>query len=328
MDGRKTTILGAGNLGTTLALMMCEKGHTVTLWTVEEDVAEAIKEGRENPRYMPGHYIPTEILVSLDIAEAMKGSEIVILAVPSHAVREVVKYVAPHLPAGASIVDFAKGMEVETGLRMSQVIESELTYTERNGIVAISGPSIASEMIRKLPTAVEISSKDPNCAQEAKEILETPFFKLYINEDLAGVELGGVFKNVFAIGAGICDGLKMGVNTKASFITKSLEELSTLGSVLGAHPLSFMGLSGLGDLIVTCTSEHSRNRRFGEKIGEGLSIEEAQKEIGQVIEGIRAAKVAYKVGKEFKLGLPIVEQIYWVLYQGGNPREAVYMFIA
>jgi len=328
MDGRKMTILGAGNLGTTLALMMCEKGHTVTLWTVEEDVAEAIIEGRENPRYMPGHYIPTEILVSLNIAEAMQGSEIVILAVPSHAVREVVKYVAPHLPPGASIVDFAKGMEVETGLRMSQVIESELTYTERNGIVAISGPSIASEMIRKLPTAVEISSKDPNCAQEAKEVLETPFFKLYINEDLAGVEFGGVFKNVYAIGAGICDGLKMGVNTKASFITKSLEELSTLGSVLGAHPLTFMGLSGLGDLIVTCTSEHSRNRRFGEKIGEGLSIEEAKKEIGQVIEGIRAAKVAYKVGKEFKLGLPIVEQIYCVLYQGGNPREAVYMFIA
>jgi len=145
---------------------------------------------------------------------------------------------------------------------------------------------------------------------------------------LAGVEFGGVFKNVYAIGAGICDGLKMGVNTKASFITKSLEELSTLGSVLGAHPLTFMGLSGLGDLIVTCTSEHSRNRRFGEKIGEGLSIEEAKKEIGQVIEGIRAAKVAYKVGKEFNLGLPIVEQIYRVLYQGGNPREAVYMFIA
>jgi glycerol-3-phosphate dehydrogenase (NAD(P)+) len=328
MNGRKMTILGAGNLGTTLALMMCDKGHGVTLWTVEEDVAEAIKEGRENPRYMPGHYIPPEIFVSLDIAEAMNGSEIVILAIPSHAVREVIRHVAPYLPSGASIVDFAKGMEVETGLRMSQVIESELPYMERNGIVAVSGPSIASEMIRKLPTAVEISSKDPNCAQEAKEILETPFFKLYINEDLAGVELGGVFKNVFAIGAGICDGLKMGVNTKASFITKSLEELSTLGSVLGAHPLTFMGLSGLGDLIVTCTSEHSRNRRFGEKIGEGLSIEESQREIGQVIEGIRAAKVAYKVGKEFRLGLPIVAQIYWILYQGGDPREAVYMFIA
>ncbi len=327
MDRHKMAILGTGNLGTALALMMWEKGHHVTLWTVEEDVAEAIKEGRENPRYLPGHYIPVEIKVSLEIAEAIKGAETVALAIPSHAAREVARRMAPYLSPGVIIVDFAKGMEVETGLRMSQVIESELPPVVRNGIVAVSGPSIASELVRKLPTAVEISSREPIYAQKAKEILETAFFRLYVNEDLAGVELGGVFKNVFAIGAGICDGLKMGVNTKASVVTKSLEELSTLGSVLGAHPLTFMGLSGLGDLIVTCTSEYSRNRRFGEKIGEGLSIEEAQKEIGQVIEGIRATKIAHTMGGEFKLELPIVEEIYRVLYQGGDPREAVYRFM-
>ncbi|MBW2039341.1 MAG: NAD(P)-dependent glycerol-3-phosphate dehydrogenase [Deltaproteobacteria bacterium] len=323
----KMAILGAGNLGTTLALMMWEKGHRVTLWTVEEDVAEAIMEGRENPRYLPGHYIPEEIDVSLEIAEALREAEIIALAVPSHAVREVARRVVPHFSPEAIIVDFAKGMEVKTGLRMSQVIESELSLELRDGIVAVSGPSIASELARKLPTAVEISSREPIYAQKAKEILETPFFRLYVNEDLAGVELGGVFKNVFAIGAGICDGLKMGVNTKASVITKSLEELSTLGSALGAHPLTFMGLSGLGDLIVTCTSEHSRNRRFGERIGRGQSIEEAQREIGQVIEGIRATKVAYKAGERFALALPIVGQIYRVLYQGGDPREAVYRFM-
>lgn len=327
MTSSKMAILGAGNLGTTLALMMCEKGHSVALWTIEDDVAEAIQQGRENHRYLPGHYIPPEIKVSLELDEALHDVEVVALAVPSHAVRRVASLIAPHLAPGIIIVDFAKGLEVETGLRMSQVIEGELPPEMKNGIAAVSGPSIASELVRKLPTAVEISSHDTHSSQRIKEILETPFFRLYVNEDLAGVELGGVFKNVYAIGAGICDGLKMGVNTKASIITKSLEELSTLGSALGAHPLTFMGLSGLGDLIVTCSSEHSRNRRFGEKIGRGVSSETAQQEIGQVIEGIRATKVAHKVGKECQLTLPIVEQIYRVLYQGGEAREAVYQFM-
>ena len=327
MSSCTMAILGTGNLGTTLALMMCEKGHRVTLWTIEEDVAEAIVEGRENSRYLPGHYIPPEIDVTMEIAEALQGVDVIALALPSHVVREVTTHMAPHLSPGVIIVDFAKGMEVETELRMSQVIESAIPPERRNGVVAVSGPSIASELVRKLPTAVEISSAQPDCTHRVKEIFETSFFKLYINEDLAGVELGGVFKNVFAIGAGICDGLKMGVNTKSSVITKSLEELSILGSALGAHPLTFMGLAGLGDLIVTCTSEHSRNRRFGEKIGSGLSIEAAQKEIGQVVEGIRATKVAYKISGEFQLELPIVAQIYRVIYEGGDPREAVYQFI-
>jgi glycerol-3-phosphate dehydrogenase (NAD(P)+) len=327
MSRCKIAVLGAGNLGTTLALMMGHKGHRVTLWTIEEDVAEAIREGRENPRYLPGHYIPPDIDVSVEIAEALQDAEVVTLAVPSHAVRTVASLMASHLSEGIIIVDFAKGLEVETELRMSQVIEDELPPGVSKGIVAVSGPSIASELVRKLPTAVEISSHDPQLSEKAKEILETPFFRLYVNEDLAGVELGGAFKNVYAIGAGICDGLKMGVNTKASIITKSLEELSVLGSTLGAHPLTFMGLSGLGDLIVTCTSEHSRNRRFGEKIGGGLSIEQAQLGIGQVIEGIRAVKVARKVGEEFDLDLPIVSQLYRVLYEEGDPREAVYQFM-
>jgi glycerol-3-phosphate dehydrogenase (NAD(P)+) len=320
-------ILGAGNLGTTLALMMWEKGHRVTLWTIEEDVVEAIQKGRENPHYLPGHYIPPDIEVSREIGETLQGVEIVVLTVPSHAVRTVANLTASYLLPGTIVVDFAKGLEVETELRMSQVIEEELLPEVSNGIVAVSGPSIASELVRKLPTAVEISSHDPRSAQKAKEIIETSYFRLYVNEDLAGVELGGAFKNVYAIGAGICDGLKMGVNTKSSVITKSLEELSMLGSALGAHPLTFMGLSGLGDLIVTCTSEHSRNRRLGEKIGRGIPIKQAQKEIGQVIEGVRATKVAYKVGRESQLELPIVEHIYRVLYQQGDPREAVCQFM-
>jgi glycerol-3-phosphate dehydrogenase (NAD(P)+) len=327
MHRTQIAVIGAGNLGTTLALMMAEKGHAVRLWTIEADVAEAISQGRENPRYLPGHYIPPEIEVFQEMEAALAKAEIVALAVPSHAVRPVAHLMSAHLASGVFVVDFAKGLEVETELRMSQVLEGELTREVSNGIVAVSGPSIASELVRKLPTAVEISAHDIRHAHRVKDILETPFFRLYVNEDLAGVELGGAFKNVYAIGAGICDGLHMGVNTKASVITKSIEELSVLGSTLGAHPLTFMGLSGLGDLMVTCTSEHSRNRRFGEKIGEGLSLAQAQKEIGQVIEGIKATKVAYKVGKEFHLVLPIVEQLYRVLYEEGDPRAAVYQFM-
>jgi len=290
------------------------------------DVAEAIQVGRENPRYLPGHYIHTGIGVTLDISKALDDAEVVVVAVPSHAVREVARLAAPHLKTGVIVIDFAKGMELETGLRMSQVLEDELP-AENDGIVAVSGPSIALELVRKLPTAVEVSSHNLIYAQRAKEILETHFFRLHVNEDLPGVELGGVFKNIFAIGAGICDGLRMGVNTKASYLTKSSKELAVLGSTLGANPHTFMGLSGLGDLIVTCASEHSRNRRFGEKLGEGLSIGEAQRSIGQVVEGIRAAKVAYRMSKERDLELPIVEQIYCVLYEGRDPREAVYGFI-
>jgi glycerol-3-phosphate dehydrogenase (NAD(P)+) len=320
-------MLGAGNLGTTLALMLWEKGHSVAMWTVEEDVAEAIREGRENPRYLPGHYVHPEIGVSTDIGECMENAEVVVLAVPSHAVREAARECASYLSDGAVIVDFAKGIEVETGLRMSQVLESEMPPGVRTGIVAVSGPSIASELVRKLPTAVEVSSKRLDDAERARGVLETPFFRLYVNDDLAGVELGGVFKNVFAIGAGICDGLKMGVNTKASYITRSIRELSLLGHALGARGDTFMGLSGLGDLIVTCASEHSRNRRFGEKVGQGFSIDEAQRKIGQVVEGVRATKAAYQINNECHLKLSIVKQIYQVIYHGLDPRKAVYGFI-
>jgi len=321
-------ILGAGNLGTTLALMMWERGHRVILWTVEEEVEDAIRVGRENSLYLPGHFITTDIDVTMDLAAAMEDADVVALAIPSHAVRQVASAMSPLFTAGTLVVDFAKGLEVETGLRMSQVLERELPKKLSDGIVAVSGPSIASELVRKMPTAVEVSSQDLRFAQKAKELFELPYFTLHLNDDLAGVELGGVFKNIFAIGAGICDGLKMGVNTKAAYITRSLRELSILGGVLGARPDTFMGLSGLGDLIVTCASEHSRNRRFGDKVGEGLSVKDAQQAIGQVVEGIRATKVAHHLTQEYELHLPIVHEIYQVIYKEKDPREAVYGFIA
>ena len=323
----KVAILGAGNLGTTLALMMSRKGHRVSIWTVEEDVYESLLTLRENPRYLPGYIVPPEVDVTMELEEAVREADALILALPSHVIREVTRKLVPHLSDGQLLIDFAKGMEVDTEMRMSEVIRSELPHGKEVGIVAVSGPSIAAEMVKGQPTAVEVSSFRMEDAYRAKEILETPSFRLHPNEDLVGVELGGVFKNVFAIGAGICDGLGMGVNTKAALVTRSLREFALLGEVLGARPETFKGLSGLGDLIVTCFSPHSRNRRFGEKLGEGLGPEEAQEEIGQVVEGIRATEVAHKIGQKHKLHLPIVERLYEIIFNGADPRERVYEFL-
>ena len=324
--GMKLAILGAGNLGTTLALMMHEKGHEVVLWTVEEEVWSSILSRRENPRYLPGQKLPEGVEVTMEMEEALREAQVAAVALPSHVVREVMKRASPFLPRRSLVVDFAKGLEVETELRMSEVIEEEIPPDRGIGVVAISGPSIASELLRKRPTAVEVSSRDMERALEAKEVLETPYFHLYPNEDLVGVELGGVFKNVFAIGAGICDGLGMEANTKAAVVTRGLGELALLGEALGARPETFRGLSGLGDLIVTSFSPYSRNRRFGEKLGRGLSPEEAQAEIGQVVEGIRATLVAQKVAQEHDLHLPIVEALYGVIYEAEDPRETLKKF--
>lgn len=319
-------ILGAGNLGTTLALMMHEKGHEVVLWTVEEEVYSSILSRRENTRYLPGQKIPKGVEVTMEMEEALKGAQVVAVALPSYVVREVMRMASCFLPRNSLVVNFAKGLEVETELRMSEVIEEEIPPDRGIGVVAVSGPSIASELLRKRPTAVEVSSKDMKRALEAKEVFETPYFHLYPDEDLVGVELGGVFKNVFAIGAGICDGLGMEANTKAAVVTRSLGELALLGEALGARPETFQGLSGLGDLIVTSFSPYSRNRRFGEKLGKGLSPEEAQAEIGQVVEGIRATLVAKRVAQEHDLHLPIVEALYGVIYEAEDPRETIKKF--
>lgn len=323
----KVAILGAGNLGTTLAILTKGKGYAVTLWTVEEDVFNSILSLRQNPRYLPGVTIPEGVEVTMDLEEALYRAEVVALALPSHVVREVVRRASVHLSKGCLLVDFAKGLEVERELRMSEVIKEELPPDLGVGVVAVSGPSIARELLQGKPTAVEASSEEMARVFEAKEVFETPYFHLHPNDDLAGVELGGVFKNVFAIGAGICDGLGMGTNTKAAVLTRSLPELSALGTALGARAETFYGLSGLGDLVVTSFSPHSRNRRFGEKLGQGLSPQEAQREIGQVVEGIRATLVARKVAKEHNLRLPIVEALYGVIYERKDPREALDQFL-
>lgn len=316
----RVAILGAGNLGTTLAVHLSRKGHEVVLWTVEEDVHRLVLTRRENPKYLPGVRLPDSISITMNGPEALQGADFALLTVPSDAVRTVVKALSPWLRKEALLVNFAKGLEPSSGLRLSQVILEELGG--ETPLSVVSGPSIAREILMENPTAVSISSSPINHAIKAKELLETPFFRLYPTEDMIGVEVGGAFKNVFAIAAGICDGLGLGTNTKAAIVTRGMEELVLLGKAFGASPETLYGLSGLGDLVVTSFSPLSRNRRFGEKIAQGKTPQEAQAEIGQVVEGIRATEVAKRVAEERKLKLPIVEGLHRIIFEGLEVQKA------
>jgi glycerol-3-phosphate dehydrogenase (NAD(P)+) len=322
----KTCILGAGNLGTTLAIYLQKKVKEVRLWTQEADVVESIRLHRRNPRYLPGVELPPGLFVSSEVEEVIAGAEMLILAVPSHGIRSVIRLFAPFLKNEVLIVNFAKGLEPSSGKRLSQVIREELEGRVLP-IVVISGPSIAKEILEGIPTFVNVASENLKWSLKVKEIMEGPSFFLYPTDDVIGVEVGGAFKNVFAIGAGLCDGLGFGTNTKAAILTKSMAELILLGESLGAKKETLYGLAGLGDLLVTSFSPHSRNRRFGEKIGKGKTPEEAEREIGQTVEGINATKVAKRIGEEKGLKLPIVESLYRLLFEGENPIEVFKTFL-
>ncbi len=316
----RVAILGAGNLGTTLAVHLSRKGHEVALWTVEEDVHRLVLTRRENFRYLPGVRLPDSVSITMDGSEALHDADFALLTVPSDAVRTVVRALSPWLRRDIMIINFAKGLEPSSGMRLSQVIREELGG--KVPLSVVSGPSIAREILLENPTAVSISSRPIEHAIRAKELLEAPFFHLHPTEDMIGVEVGGAFKNVFAIAAGICDGLGLGTNTKAAIVTRGMEEMVLLGKAFGASATTLYGLSGLGDLVVTSFSPLSRNRRFGEKIAQGKTPQEAQTEIGQVVEGIRATEVAKRVAEERKLKLPIVEGLYRIIFEGLKVQEA------
>lgn len=322
----KVAILGAGNLGSVLAILLAKKGHEVVLWTIEEEVFQSILFSRENPKYLADAKFPHQVKPTMDLQEALTGVDALLCAVPSGAVREVIAKARPFLKGDPLIVNFAKGLDPDTGMRLSQVIRQELGGCNHR-LVVVSGPSIAREILEGMPTAVAASALDLSDAVEAKEILETSSFKLYPTDDMVGVEVGGAFKNVFAIAAGMCDGMGLGFNTKSLVVSKGFEELLVLAESLGAKKETLCGISGLGDLIVTSFSPLSRNRRFGEKLAQGFSPKKAQEEIGQVVEGIKATQVAKREANRLGLRLPIVEALYEVLYCGLPAREAVYRFL-
>lgn len=316
----KLCILGAGSWGSALGLVLAKKGYQVNMWTLSEEQAEKINRTRENIDYLPGVLFPNNITLTTDIENAIKDSKIIVLAVPSQAIRSVCKQIKIFVNDDQIIVDVAKGLEKGTGLRLSQVCEQELP---NNPYVTLSGPSHAEEVAKDIPTTVVVASKDLEIAQSVQDIFMSPKFRVYTNPDIVGVELGGALKNIIAFGAGICDGLGYGDNAKAALMTRGIREIGRLGQAMGANSSTFAGLSGIGDLIVTCTSMHSRNRRAGILIGEGKNLEETLKEVKMVVEGITATEVAYEVAKDLKIDMPITNAIYSVLHNGSNPNEVV-----
>lgn len=316
----KMCVLGAGSWGSALALSLAKKGYEVSMWTLKEEQAKKINTTKENIDYLPGVMFPNNINVTTDIECAIKNSEIIVLAVPSQAIRGTCQKLKPYIKDEQILVDVAKGLEKGTGLRLSEVCKEELP---NNPYVILSGPSHAEEVSRDIPTTLVVASQDIEVAQRVQDIFMNPKLRVYTNPDVIGVELGGALKNIIAFGAGICDGLGLGDNTKAALMTRGIREISRLGVAMGADSKTFSGLSGIGDLIVTCTSMHSRNRRAGILIGQGKSLEETLQEVKMVVEGITATDVAHDVSKKLNVDMPITNAIYSVLYENMKPNEVV-----
>ncbi|WP_027701492.1 NAD(P)H-dependent glycerol-3-phosphate dehydrogenase [Metaclostridioides mangenotii] len=314
----KVCVLGAGSWGSALALVLAKKGYEVCMWTRHSDQAEEINKTRENTAYLPGIIFPENLNLTSDIEEAVKGCNMIVSAVPSQAFRSTCKTIKPFINEDQIIIDVAKGLEKGTGLRLSEVFKEELP---NNPYVVLSGPSHAEEVARDIPTTVVVASEDIKIAEKVQDLFMAQAFRVYTNPDIVGVELGGAFKNIIAFGAGICDGIGYGDNAKAALMTRGISEMSRLGVAMGANMTTFAGLSGIGDLIVTCTSMHSRNRRAGILIGQGKTLKETLDEVKMVVEGITATEVAYEVAKKLGVDIPITNAIFAVLDQGKNPKE-------
>jgi glycerol-3-phosphate dehydrogenase (NAD(P)+) len=310
------TVIGTGGWGTALAVLLHGNGHRVALWGRLPEEVEPILAARENKLLLPGVKIPGEIVVTLDAPAALRGAEMVVLAVPSHGMRAICRQLKPSLPADAVLVHVGKGIEVDTNSRMSEVIAAELG---REAAV-LSGPSHAEEVGRGVPTAVVAAGRDAGLAQR---VFMNERFRVYTHDDVVGVEMGGALKNVIAIAAGACDGIGFGDNTKAALCTRGLAEMARLGVALGAKRETFFGLSGVGDLIVTAFSRHSRNRSFGERLGRGETPQQIAGSTPTVAEGLTTAKSAWQLAQKRGVDVPITREVYAILYEGKPPKLAV-----
>jgi len=315
----KIGVLGAGGFGIALSVMCNKMGHEVTLWSAfPAEITEIIRDG-QNLRLLPKVKIPQEIKLTSNI-EDLQGNDLIILAVPSFAVRETAHKLQPYMGEGSVLATVAKGLEDQSHKRLSEVIAEELPQCK---IVVISGPSHAEEVATGVPTTVVAASSSRQAAEHVQDLLMNPTLRIYVNDDIKGVEYGGALKNVIALAAGICDGQKLGDNSKAALMTRGITEIARLGVALGANHETFGGLSGIGDLIVTCTSMHSRNRRAGIFIGQGNTARQALEKVGMTVEGYLATKAAYELSKSVDVEMPIVEQCYLVLYKNKSPKKAI-----
>lgn len=313
-------ILGAGSWGTALAVLLCNNGQDVTLWSHREEEAARLAKTRENTGKLPGVKIPEEILVTPSLEETLREKDVLVLAVPSSQMRATCRRIAPGIRPGQILVSVAKGIEDGTFATMTDMIREEIPRAD--GAV-LSGPSHAEEVGRGLPTTCVVGAFSEKTAKYLQEIFMSPVFRVYISPDVLGIELGGALKNVIALAAGIADGLGYGDNTKAALITRGIAEIARLGMAMGGRLETFSGLTGIGDLIVTCASVHSRNRRAGVLIGQGYTMEEAMKEVKMVVEGVYSTKAAVALARKYQVELPIIEQVSQVLFEGKSPKDAV-----
>lgn len=317
----KITLCGGGSWGTAIARLLSNKGHYINFYVRNKDVIDDIKVNKENSKYLPGAKFEREIYLTDDLDSVLYDIDVFIIGVPTSSVREILNKIKDKISNKTIIVNLSKGIELETLDRISDISKEILPD---NPFVALSGPSHAEEVGKDIPTTVVASSENLEVAQLIQKEFSTPTFRIYTNPDLVGVEMGGALKNIIALAAGMNDGLGYGDNTKAALMTRGIYEMSKLGISLGANPHTFNGLSGIGDLIVTCTSMHSRNRRAGILIGEGKTMEEACEEIGQVVEGVKTVKSAYKLSQIKGIEMPITKALYKVLYENYDPNKAVY----
>ncbi|NRD80584.1 NAD(P)H-dependent glycerol-3-phosphate dehydrogenase [Bacillus sp. BRMEA1] len=316
-------VVGAGSWGTALAMVLADNGHDVRLWSHNENQVSEINEHHTNKKYLPDIALPEKIVGYASLSEALAEMETIILAVPTKAIREVLGKICAVIVNPVTIAHVSKGIEPDTLLRITEVIKEEMPKELLKDVVVLSGPSHAEEVILRHPTTVTVSSENMAAAEKIQDIFINQYFRVYTNADVVGVEIGGALKNIIALAAGISDGLGYGDNAKAALITRGLAEIARLGAKMGANPLTFSGLAGIGDLIVTCTSIHSRNWRAGNMLGKGKTLDDVLDNMGMVVEGVRTTKAGYQLAEKYDVNMPITCVLYDVLFNGKNAKDAV-----
>lgn len=319
---RRVAVLAAGAWGTTFGKVVADAGADVTLWTLTSELAAAIRETRENPEFLPGIHLPDRIAATADAAEAIDGAHFVVLAIPSQVLRDNLARWAPLAPPTAVYVSLMKGVELGTMKRMTEVVR-EIANVPPERVVAVSGPNLAKEIAREQPAATVVACESLETARALQEAISTPYFRPYTNTDVIGCELGGAVKNVIALAVGMAEGMGYGDNTKAALITRGLAEIARLGVTLGADPRTFSGLAGMGDLVATCTSPLSRNRTFGERLGRGVTLEEATAQSAGIAEGVKSCRPTLELARKHNVDMPITEHVVRTIHEGMSPEETV-----
>jgi glycerol-3-phosphate dehydrogenase (NAD(P)+) len=320
-------VVGAGSWGTALANLLAGKGYPIDLWVFEREICRQIEETRENGVFLPGIQLSENLRPSTDLAEVVRGKAVVLIVVPSHVMRVVAGRMAPDLEPEAIVVSASKGIENDTLLTMSGVLKEAAADLSDDRLAVLSGPSFAREVAMGVPTVVTVASKQEACANMVQRVFATTAFRVYTNEDIMGVELGGAVKNVIAIAAGIVDGLGLGLNTRAALITRGQTEIRRLGLALGANPRTFTGLAGIGDLVLTCTGDLSRNHMVGLKIGQGQTLSQVLAEMRMVAEGVKTARSVHNLARQLGVEMPISDAVYKVLHEDLSPKDALHQLM-